>query len=255
MSDPQVTHTLLQRWPEEVALLELWLDGDATQDEFEKLDSALSASAELAMYAAQRLTEHRLLGVLHQSENDAGQCSAIMERISGQQSAEVDKILNVVQAASLPVKTPSASGRFPVQLMAMLAACAATVLIAGVLFWNSKAVSPPTAAQSAEVATMLLVDECRWQDGQIIAEGQRLGGRLKLLRGLAVLRFDGGAELILRSDSELELLSPGEALLHRGDVVVNHARILCSRRCQLRGSMPSGCTYTRFAGFLSLSPM
>ncbi|MGB7326817.1 MAG: FecR domain-containing protein, partial [Rubripirellula sp.] len=67
---------------------------------------------------------------------------------------------------------------------------------------------------------MLLTEDCRWNDAQVLAEGQRLNGRLKLSRGLAVLRFDGGAELILRGDTDLQLLSPGEAMLHRGDVVV-----------------------------------
>ena len=216
MSEPAI----MQRWPEEVGLLERWLDGEATEDEFAKLDSALSASSELALYASQRLAEHRMLGVLHQSNHDDAQCAAILERIIARQHAEVDNILSFVQAANPPVKTSSASGRFAVQLMAILAACTATVFIAGVLLWNSEPVSLSTTIQSTDVATMLLTEECRWRDSQIIAEGQRLDGRLKLLSGLAVLRFDGGAELILRGNSELELLSPGEALLHRGDAVV-----------------------------------
>ena len=203
MSEPNIT----QRWPEEVALLERWLDGEATQDEFAKLDAALSEFPELALYASQRLAEHRLLGVLHQTACDDAQCAAILNQIHAQQSAEVDKILDVVQAASLPGNIASASNRFPTRLLAMLAACAATLLIAGVLRWNRAPRFPPAATQVSDVATMLLTEECRWRDGQIFAEGQRLGGRLKLTSGLAVLRFDGGAELILRGDSELELLT------------------------------------------------
>jgi hypothetical protein len=94
------------------------------------------------------------------------------------------------------------------------------LFIAIVFFWNSGPVSRPAAIESFDVATMLLIEGCQWRDDRSFAEGQRLGGRLRLISGLAVLRFDGGAELILRGDSDLELLTPGEAKLHRGDVVV-----------------------------------
>ena len=216
MSESNIT----QRWPEEVAWLERWLDGEATQDEFAKLDAALSELPELALYASQRLTEHRLLGVLHQATSEDVQCAAILNQINAHHSMDVDKIFDVVQAASLPGQTTVVSSHFSVQRLAMLAACAVTLFIAGVLFWNSAPVSRPAAIESFDVATMLLTEKCQWRDDRIIAEGQRLGGRLKLNSGLAVLRFDGGAELILRGDSDLELLTPGEAKLHRGDVVV-----------------------------------
>jgi hypothetical protein len=95
MSESNIT----QRWPEEVALLERWLDGEATQDEFAKLDAALSELPELALYASQRLAEHRLLGVLHQTACDDVQCDAILNRIHVHHSVDVDKILDVVQTA------------------------------------------------------------------------------------------------------------------------------------------------------------
>ena len=37
MSEPNIT----QRWPDKVALLEKWLDGETTHEEFAKLDAAL----------------------------------------------------------------------------------------------------------------------------------------------------------------------------------------------------------------------
>ena len=209
-----------QRWPEEVALLDRWLDGEATQVEFAKLDAALSDFPELALYASQRLAEHRLLGVMHQSASDEAQCAAILNQIHAQQSADVDRIFDVVQAGKLSGNSSSATSRFPKLVLSALAACAATLLIAAVVRWNKPSLISPAATQVANVATMLLTEECQWRDQQIFVEGQRLGGRLKLASGLAVLRFDGGAELILRGDSELELLTPGEALLHRGDVFV-----------------------------------
>jgi hypothetical protein len=222
--------TVTQRWPEAVTLLERWLDGEATQGEFERLDAALSQSSELARYASQRLAEHRVLGVLHQSTGDDLQCAAILDQINARQSADVDKILDVVKAASVSAHVPSASSRFPVRRLAMLVACTVTVIIAGLLVWNREPAYRQVAIQSTDVATVLLTEECRWRDGQIISEGQRLGGRLDLVSGLAVLRFDGGAELILRGDSELELLSSGESMLHRGDVVVRASEVAAGFR-------------------------
>lgn len=221
MSEPNI----MQRWPDKVALLEKWLDGETTHEEFTKLDAALIEHPELAHYASQRLSEHRLLGVLHQPNNDGTQCAAILQEIGTQDSAEVDNILNMVQPANLPDQRHPESDRSRIRLSVwQVAGMAASLLLAGWIWWNTEANQPPqmatTSQSGAAVATMLLTDECRWNDARVFAEGQRLSGRLELISGLAVLRFDGGAELILRGDSELELLSPGEAMLHRGDVVV-----------------------------------
>lgn len=220
MSESNCTLTVTQRWPEEVAILERWLDGEASQDEFAKLDAALSELPELALYASRRLSEHRLLGVLLQAACDDVQCDAILDRIQVQHSVDVKKILDVVQIASSPDQVTVVSTSFPVRRLGMLAACAATLILASVFLWNGSPVSRPAVIQSPDVATMLLTERCQWRDDRNFAEGQRLSGRLRLISGLAVLRFDGGAELILRGDSDLELLSPGEAKLYRGDVVV-----------------------------------
>jgi len=76
-----------------------------------------------------------------------------------------------------------------------------------------------TRDPQADVATLLLAENCEWQHP--VEEGMRvLAGPLHLRRGLAVLRFDGGAELILRGDTEVELHSAGQARLVRGDVTV-----------------------------------
>lgn len=76
-----------------------------------------------------------------------------------------------------------------------------------------------TRDAQADVATLLLAENCEWQ--QPIQEGRRvIAGPLHLRRGLAVLRFDGGAELILRGETEVELQSAGQARLVHGDVTV-----------------------------------
>jgi hypothetical protein len=72
-----------------------------------------------------------------------------------------------------------------------------------------------------EVATLLLAEKCDWQPSTPQQEGRRLTtGPLRLRQGLAVLRFDGGAELILRGDTEIVLQSAVQALLVKGEVSV-----------------------------------
>ncbi len=120
MSESNRTLTVTRRWPEDVAILERWLDGEASQDEFAKLDAALSESPELALYASQRLSEHRLLGGCIRHHVTMSQCEAILNRIQVHHSANVDKILDVVQTATLPVQVTVVSSRYPVQRLAML---------------------------------------------------------------------------------------------------------------------------------------
>jgi hypothetical protein len=78
------------------------------------------------------------------------------------------------------------------------------------------------AAKSEPVATLIFAELCRWEasTGNLL-EGARLPRRrLHLQEGFAVLRFDGGAEVILAGDVELELASQGSARLHRGQLTV-----------------------------------
>ena len=68
------------------------------------------------------------------------------------------------------------------------------------------------------VATLLFADECRWEteDSRLI-EGQRLPiGELHLRKGLALLRFDGGAIALITGDTQLLLESRGSLRLQYG---------------------------------------
>jgi hypothetical protein len=72
-----------------------------------------------------------------------------------------------------------------------------------------------------EVATLLLAEGCEWTQHAPPQEGARLAsGPMRLQKGLAVVRFDGGAELILRGNTELELQSAARARLTHGDITV-----------------------------------
>ncbi|MHC2065853.1 FecR domain-containing protein [Bremerella sp. T1] len=80
--------------------------------------------------------------------------------------------------------------------------------------------SPHPYLQATPIATMLLAENCQWLE-KSVREGQRLeAGRISLEFGTAVLRFDGGAELVLIGPSEIDLQTPSRVQLNHGDVVV-----------------------------------
>ncbi len=82
-----------------------------------------------------------------------------------------------------------------------------------------------------QIGTLLLLDHCRWNqvgstaaeaaDTTGLLEGAGLSaGTLSLLEGVAVLRLNGGAELVLRGPTEVELIDAGSAYLRSGKVRV-----------------------------------
>jgi hypothetical protein len=82
----------------------------------------------------------------------------------------------------------------------------------------------PTAEVSANeyVATLLFADECRWDDDvSHPVEGQRLAiGQLRLLEGMALMRFDGGAVAVLSGDALVDLESRGSVRLSYGNLSI-----------------------------------
>jgi hypothetical protein len=104
---------------------------------------------------------------------------------------------------------------------------AAVLLGAGLSFlassaWRGARSSSHDERPSADrVATLLFADNCEWGMKEGMVEGQRLSaGSLRLLRGLAVLRFDGGAAVVLEGPSELRIVSRGFVWMDSGRLTV-----------------------------------
>lgn len=93
-----------------------------------------------------------------------------------------------------------------------LAAAAAIVVLAVVMVWTRE------KAPAVPVATLLRTEDAVWVD-QTPMEGGRLHtGKLRLLGGRAMLRLDGGAELLLRGAVDLRLDDGGSVTLLAGEV-------------------------------------
>jgi ferric-dicitrate binding protein FerR (iron transport regulator) len=162
---------------------------------------------------------------------DPGACEAYLDHVSveaglerefgglwNEQSASGSKY-----SSAAPPDAGNATLRFPRWLGYALAA--AIALVATLVIQHLLPSTPSTDARveisPTTVATLVFAESCEWADGNARVEGQRLAaGLVSLRRGTAVLRFDGGAALVLEGEAELELESAGSARLRRGAVVV-----------------------------------
>lgn len=157
------------------------------------------------------------------SETDAAWLSAEIEKSAEARSryweaAMIHGLLDqAMQQSSLRVisgqDAPQGKRRTPW----LFASAAAAVLAIGLTWWFMG--NEPSS--EVPVATVLFTDQCEWQQPENVIEGERLEPqRLVLRKGMAIVRFDGGAEMVIQGNTELELLSATKAGLLRGDVVV-----------------------------------
>jgi DNA-directed RNA polymerase specialized sigma24 family protein len=95
---------------------------------------------------------------------------------------------------------------------AITAAAAACVTFG--LFWLQ-------STRDGTVATLIRAQQCQWAGSSLpTVEGARLKpGVLDLIEGLAVLRFDSGAELALEAPATVEVLDAMNCKLRRGTLV------------------------------------
>jgi len=101
---------------------------------------------------------------------------------------------------------------------ALLFGAGLTLLVSSV--WSRPRVTDERAAADS-VATLLFADDCQWRTTERPVEGQRLSaGPLQLEKGLLILRFDGGAAVVLEGPAELRVESRGCAQLVYGRLTV-----------------------------------
>ena len=104
-----------------------------------------------------------------------------------------------------------------------VAAAAAAIVLAAVLVWPGEQepnpiASPGPAKTPEPFASLEAVKSARWKgSGLPTTEGSRLGpGNLKLAEGLATLRFDSGAKVVIEGPAELTLMDAMQFRLASG---------------------------------------
>lgn len=208
------------------------------------------------MNSAERTELERLLAVLCDGELSDDETGRLNELLRGDRDARrlylqyVDLHAGLAQhprlaewadlteaapAAPQNVVTPrnvaasrTVSHRWTPYILTIGATLAASVVLQ-IAWWRSQP-TPPTldishianvaAVVPQYVATLVPGSNCDWNDGTARREGMRLlPGPLSLHSGTAVVRFDGGAELVLEGPVELDIDGVGAATLHEGKVL------------------------------------
>ncbi len=115
------------------------------------------------------------------------------------------------QAASAPVGRAATAK--PVWWRHAITAAAAACVTFGFVWLQS--------GRDGTVATLIRAQQCQWAGSSLpTVEGARLKpGMLDLIEGLAVLRFDSGAELVLEAPATVEVLDGMNCKLRRGTLV------------------------------------
>lgn len=95
---------------------------------------------------------------------------------------------------------------------------AAVVLSLGIGMWMS-----PRPRPQHMVATLVKAKQCQWAGSTLpTVEGARLpAGTLDLIEGLATLKFDSGAEVVMEAPATIEVLDAMNCQLKRGTVVAD----------------------------------
>ncbi|HEX3131995.1 MAG TPA: hypothetical protein VHX44_00260 [Planctomycetota bacterium] len=200
--------------PEFAALWQSFIDGELDDAQVLELERCLRADPALAALAGERYVEHRLLALALRSEPVGRFAEATLARVTAEGTDFSRKVQSrITSVATIPAR-PQAQ-RLTWSHYAFAASLAAMLALM-VAWWST----PIPASPARPVATLVLADGCVW-DGPLLAPGQRLmNGALHLRSGTALVRFDGGAEVLLSDVVDLTLESPGSAALQVGRVTV-----------------------------------
>ena len=107
------------------------------------------------------------------------------------------------------------------RLAPILVLGAAACLLAGAMV--PLLLEPDKAPAPATVATLVKSHGCKWGGSTLpTVEGSRItAGTFELMEGLATLRFDSGAEVVLEAPATLEIIDAMNCRLKRGTIVAD----------------------------------
>ncbi|QDT65471.1 FecR protein [Calycomorphotria hydatis] len=132
--------------------------------------------------------------------------------------ADITSLTSLKSDAQTSNRSPSPISRWPV-----IFSIACSVLLLLVVFDL-----PGIFRGDAQAAVAIMSDSvgAEWEGpGDIKAGTELRPGQLKLLQGIAEVKFPSGTRAILKAPTHLELVSEEEVYLHRGEVVVHVAGI------------------------------
>ena len=180
-------------------LINGYLDDELTEVEHRELNDWIKADSEHATRFAQAVMLHDRL----QWE---------LNSVAGE-----DSIVEPVAVSDFAGPSRPAS---PVARRVVVAALAASVLVALGLFYGQSRRENPTVTRSvaqSPFATIANLVDVQWDNGAILRRGERIGTRVIAIQsGVVRLRFDDGVEVTLQGPARYELVSPATTRLTAG---------------------------------------
>jgi hypothetical protein len=195
MNGPEPIYEPWQDWIED------YLDGTLDEARLGELEKRLHDDPEARCYFVRRA---RLGTDLH-LEMRARQASA----------RALDRIERLAQPAVQPARPRRVASFLGVGAVAAGLMCA----IAGT-WWLATRPAKPEDARKPVVAWLVNAQNCEWSDVDLLKNLQA-GDTLNLERGLAEIRFDCGAQVVLAGPARLELLSGNSARLLNGKLTAH----------------------------------
>ncbi|TWT81553.1 FecR protein [Planctomycetes bacterium CA13] len=117
-----------------------------------------------------------------------------------------------LRQADVPISANTGWGQHLIRWPVIVTLAASLLLVVGWILFSS----PP-----ARVATLVSSEDAAWVSDLPTSVGSELpAGELQLISGIATLRFDSGATMILEAPARLELQTDMRAFLHDGSAVL-----------------------------------
>lgn len=200
MNDQPMTDS--ERW-HLLELCERSLSASLTPAEKEELNARLRIDAEARSLLAAALQQHAELKF----------DTHLLKQLAGESPTPA--------ATTSPVR--SIVSRTPWLPSALAAAAGIAVLgIVGAV-WNWQLAPRPGESPNLTVATVIKARDCKWAGSTLpTAEGSRVAaGMLELSEGLATLKFDSGAEIVMEAPATLEIVDAKACRLVKGTLMAD----------------------------------
>lgn len=171
-------------------LLELWeraRDGKTSNDETRELNERIKSDANVRQFIAEAVFLEAEL------------------RIEGEESFKVQDLTEQTKPVAASWIVPR-----------MFATAAAAAIVAGGAMWLLE-------REPAPVATLVKAQQCKWGNSALptLEGGLLRAGTLELLEGMATLKFNSGAEVVMEAPVSLEVVNAMECRIKRGTVVAD----------------------------------
>lgn len=222
-------------------LLNAILDGEASESDLAEFQSLIDGNEQLAAELADGIANHRLLGYIHRPFDSESFIDSVMASIQAEQIQTAQDIATLAfqenGEASVKIPTRAHSGfgakRNRRSAIVLGGTLLSMVVLAVIAIFNWERFGGPDSPRESNfvqsipretavsVATLLLEKDSVWSSEMAFTEGERLhAGTIELESGVAVLRFDGGAELVMSGETSVVLRTAGMADLRYGNVVI-----------------------------------